>query len=69
MENANSWSIRRPGYAAKSDDAKKKYPVLYLAGGSGELASGWVLYGRVNFILDNLIAEGKAVPHDRGDAE
>lgn len=51
------WVYTPPGY-----DSKKKYPVLYLLGGSGELASGWVLYGRVNFILDNLIAEGKAVP-------
>jgi enterochelin esterase-like enzyme len=46
-----------PGY-----DPKKKYPVLYLLGGSGELASGWSLDGRANFILDNLLAEGKAVP-------
>lgn len=46
-----------PGY-----DVKKKYPVLYLVGGSGELASNWALEGRANFILDNLLAEGKAVP-------
>jgi enterochelin esterase-like enzyme len=46
-----------PGY-----DPQKKYPVLYLLGGSGELASTWSLFGRVNFIEDNLIAEGKALP-------
>ncbi|WP_229240553.1 esterase [Dyadobacter sp. SG02] len=46
-----------PGY-----DPKKKYPVLYLLGGSGELASGWTLDGRANFIADNLLAEGKIVP-------
>lgn len=46
-----------PGY-----DARKKYPVLYLLGGSGELASNWIYDGRANFILDNLLAEGKAVP-------
>lgn len=46
-----------PGY-----DPKKKYPVLYLLGGSGELASGWGLDGRANFIADNLLAEGKMVP-------
>ena len=51
------WIYTPPGY-----DIRKKYPVLYLLGGSGELASGWILYGRINFILDNLIAEGKAVP-------
>ncbi|QRR00484.1 esterase [Dyadobacter sandarakinus] len=46
-----------PGY-----DPKKKYPVLYLLGGSGELASGWSLDGRANFIADNLLAEKKMVP-------
>ena len=46
-----------PGY-----DRAKTYPVLYLLGGSGELASGWWLDGRATFIADNLIAEGKAVP-------
>jgi len=47
-----------PGY-----DRAKKYPVLYLLGGSGELASTWgLLDGRAGFIADNLIAEGKAVP-------
>jgi enterochelin esterase-like enzyme len=46
-----------PGY-----DPSKKYPVLYLLGGSGELASGWGLDGRANFIADNLLAEGKMVP-------
>lgn len=46
-----------PGY-----DSKKKYPVLYLLGGSGELPSNWVFDGRVNFIMDNLLAKGKVVP-------
>ncbi len=47
-----------PGYTRS-----RKYPVLYLLGGSGELASGWALMdGRAPFIADNLIAEGKAVP-------
>ncbi len=46
-----------PGY-----DRTKKYPVLYLLGGSGELASTWWLDGRAAFIADNLIAEKKAVP-------
>jgi enterochelin esterase-like enzyme len=36
--------------------------VLYLLGGRGELASTWALDGRANFIMDNLLAEGKAVP-------
>ena len=46
-----------PGY-----DRTKKYPVLYLLGGSGELAAGWWLDGRATFIADNLIAEGRTVP-------
>jgi enterochelin esterase-like enzyme len=46
-----------PGY-----DSNKKYPVLYLLGGSGELPSNWIFDGRVNFIMDNLLAEGAAEP-------
>lgn len=46
-----------PGY-----NPDKEYPVLYLLGGSGELPSNWVFDGRVNFIMDNLLAEGKADP-------
>jgi Enterochelin esterase and related enzymes len=46
-----------PGY-----DSKKTYPVLYLVGGSGDLPSNWVYDGRVNFMMDNLLAEGKVVP-------
>lgn len=49
-------------YLPPDYNAKNKYPVLYLFGGSGELASTWSLFGRVNFIADNLIAEGKALP-------
>ena len=49
-------------YTPPSYDRSKKYPVLYLLGGSGELASTWMFDGRANFIEDNLIAEGKAVP-------
>lgn len=46
-----------PGY-----DPNQNYPVLYLVGGSGELPSNWIYDGRVNFILDNLLSEGKAKP-------
>lgn len=41
---------------------KARYPVLYLQHGSGEDESGWIFQGRANFILDNLIAAGKAKP-------
>lgn len=40
----------------------KRYPVLYLQHGAGEDESEWTHSGHMNNILDNLIAEGKAVP-------
>ncbi len=46
-----------PGY-----DLQKKYPVLYLVGGSGDLPQNWIYDGRVDLMMDNLLAEGKAVP-------
>jgi enterochelin esterase-like enzyme len=39
-----------------------KYPVFYLLHGGGDLDPGWVMTGRANIIMDNLIAEKKAVP-------
>jgi len=41
---------------------KRRYPVLYLQHGMGEDETGWIFQGRANFILDNLIASGKAKP-------
>jgi enterochelin esterase-like enzyme len=38
------------------------YPVLYLQHGMGEDETGWSSQGKANIILDNLIAEKKAVP-------
>ena len=40
----------------------KKYPVLYLQHGNAENEQGWSAQGHTGQILDNLIAEGKAVP-------
>ncbi len=48
-----------PGYDA---DPVRRYPVLYLQHGAGEDERGWSTQGRMNFILDNLIAAGKAKP-------
>ncbi len=48
-----------PSYDPQSD---KKYPVLYLIHGATDTHETWFKVGRVNFILDNLIAEGKAQP-------
>jgi enterochelin esterase-like enzyme len=41
---------------------KNRYPVLYLLHGAGENERGWSKQGHMSFILDNLIAEKKAVP-------
>ena len=44
------------------DNPNKRYPVLYLQHGMGENETGWSAQGRTGIIMDNLIAEGKAVP-------
>ena len=47
------------GYDPASD---KKYPVLYLIHGMTDTYETWFKVGKVNNILDNLIAAGKAEP-------
>lgn len=47
-----------PGYRAGTD----KYPVFYLVSGTTDTEETWVKVGRVNFILDNLIAAKRAAP-------
>jgi enterochelin esterase family protein len=58
-ENRHAYIYTPPGY---DKDSKKRYPVLYLQHGMGEDRRAWSNQGRTNFILDNLIAEGKAKP-------
>jgi enterochelin esterase-like enzyme len=41
---------------------KARYPVLYLLHGWGEDETGWYTQGHVDYIMDNLIAAGKAKP-------
>jgi len=41
---------------------KEKLPVLYLQHGGGDNDASWATGGRANFILDNLLAEGKMKP-------
>ena len=48
-----------PDYDA---NLKARYPVLYLQHGAGEVEAEWTHAGLANFILDNQIAEKKAVP-------
>jgi len=52
------WIYTPPHY----DSSRTKYPVLYLLHGNGEAQNGWMMNGRANIILDNLIADGKAQP-------
>jgi enterochelin esterase-like enzyme len=40
----------------------QRYPVLYLQHGAGEDETGWTKQGRVNVIVDNLIAGGNCKP-------
>jgi enterochelin esterase-like enzyme len=46
-----------PGYSAE-----RRYPVLYLLHGIGGNQHEWRGYVRANTVLDNLIADGKALP-------
>lgn len=46
-----------PGYSPE-----KKYPVLYLLHGIGGDETEWQRFAHPNFLLDNLIAVGKATP-------
>jgi enterochelin esterase-like enzyme len=59
----NSWRdfylYAPPGY---DENAGEKYPVLYILHGGGEDERGWATQGRTDLIIDNLIAEKKAVP-------
>ena len=48
-----------PGYDARRS---QPYPVLYLLHGLGDDAERWMNAGAANHILDNLIAQKKAVP-------
>jgi enterochelin esterase family protein len=48
--------------AGYEKDISNQYPVLYLQHGGGEDETGWSAQGRVNLIMDNLIAEGKVKP-------
>jgi enterochelin esterase-like enzyme len=48
-----------PGY---DQNAKVRYPVLYLLHGWGENELGWTFQGHVDQIMDNLLAAGKTKP-------
>jgi len=54
-----SYVYTPPGY---DSNTKTRYPVLYLLHGWGENEQGWHIQGKVDLIMDNLIAENKAKP-------
>jgi enterochelin esterase family protein len=58
-ESRQAYIYTPPGY---DQNTRTRYPVLYLQHGMGEDRRAWPTQGRTNLILDNLIAEKKAVP-------
>lgn len=44
--------------AGYEKELNQTYPTLYILHGVGESESGWLWHGKLNFILDNLIADG-----------
>jgi len=64
--NSKTLSVTRPLVIYTPPDYEKnkgkKYPVLYLIHGSTDTEETWFKVGRINNILDNLIAMGEAEP-------
>lgn len=52
------WIYTPPDYVKTT----RRYPVLYLLHGSNDTAAGWTMAGNANFVMDNLLAGGKALP-------
>ncbi|MEI6074921.1 MAG: alpha/beta hydrolase-fold protein [Verrucomicrobiota bacterium] len=57
--NLRCYVYTPPGYET---EPATRYPVLYIQHGGGEDETSWGSQGRTPFILDNLIAAGKARP-------
>lgn len=53
------WLYTPPGYETEKATI---YPLLVLQHGSGDRHETWVVHGKAHWILDNLIAAGKAKP-------
>lgn len=58
-DDRDFWVYTPPQYDPKR---KEKYPVLYLLHGYSDSAEGWITAGNANYILDNLLAQGKIKP-------
>ena len=72
-ESQKQWRRAMVYTPADYDKSKKKYPVLYLQHGMAEDETGWSTQGRMNHIMDNLIASGECEPMivvmESGDGE
>ncbi|MBR2781402.1 MAG: hypothetical protein IKD81_08345 [Eubacteriaceae bacterium] len=51
----NCYVYTPPSY---DTDINRRYPVFYVQHGGGENESGWLWQGKINYIMDNMIAEG-----------
>ena len=61
-QSTNEWRHAMVYTPASYEKGKKRYPVLYLQHGMGEDETGWSRQGHMQHIMDNLIANGEAVP-------
>jgi enterochelin esterase-like enzyme len=57
--NRHAYVYTPPDY---DKNTRKRYPALYLQHGAGEDETGWGSQGHGGWIIDNLLAEGKAKP-------
>ncbi len=57
--NSEYYVYTPPGFDANS---QRKYPVLYLLHGFDDSPNAWIEMGKVNVILDNMIAAGRVKP-------
>ena len=60
ISTPSAWSTSTRRRATRP--AKRKYPVLYLLHGNGQIEASWTWTGRANVIMDNLLADGKIKP-------
>ena len=58
----NDWRSLVVYTPAGYETSDKEYPVLYLISGTTDTEETWYKVGKLNTILDNLIADGKAEP-------
>ncbi|PRI11614.1 alpha/beta hydrolase [Leucobacter massiliensis] len=60
VPNTGAWVYLPPGYDAPGNT--QRYPVLYLLHGAPGSAADWFAGGRIDYVLDTLIAAGKLPP-------